>query len=476
MKMVFCLALVTSLGFIPGCGGDPITGPVSPITQNETTAVTTRPGFGNYQNGEGLAGYVEALNKIAGRGKSLADNAAVPLMEAIGPKPNGKIVSTSIFHQLGIESIPEPEACFHRIDPTKSAEAVRAALHSNRAPLALVSEGVRRQSFYMPLPAGAESLARIQLAHLGQCRAISNAICLRAQHHLEAGRATQSLEDIATVFRLGRHVSRHPFMIGWLIGLRIEQDAISAALQWLQKVRLTKRQHHEFHDVLESLPARGWSGTSINLELRATYQRAAGLILAGEGHAIQETFGWETALTKWTDTLRTLNRIRKDVLIEEGQLFLDKLVAAHAKPPEARIAAVRELLDQAEVVRPIPKDEMVACLRGNGDASAMVARLILTSWKPIIHDIEAPTRVEQQFRLMQIAAALMESRETHRRFPKRLELLGAFIETLPVDVFSADAAYPKFIRMGDNYILYSVGVNGLDEKGRGDDIAMYLTL
>ncbi len=76
-----------------------------------------------------------------------------------------------------------------------------------------------------------------------------------------------------------------------------------------------------------------------------------------------------------------------------------------------------------------------------------------------------------------VALAMVAYRAEKGAWPKELkELAPGYLPTVPVDVFSGKDLIYKLQDGG--YIIYSVGVNGLDEGGQGkepgrpDDIAI----
>jgi hypothetical protein len=68
---------------------------------------------------------------------------------------------------------------------------------------------------------------------------------------------------------------------------------------------------------------------------------------------------------------------------------------------------------------------------------------------------------------LSVAFALALHHHDHNRYPKQLaDLTPKYLKTIPQDSFSGG---PLVFRPDENgYLLYSVGVNGKDDNGRGD--------
>jgi hypothetical protein len=91
--------------------------------------------------------------------------------------------------------------------------------------------------------------------------------------------------------------------------------------------------------------------------------------------------------------------------------------------------------------------------------------LMLPAYEKIF---DAADRTEQTERNVQVAFALAAYRADHGRYPASLdELAPKYLPKVPGDLFSFGPLV--YLSEGDGYLLYSVGVNGSDEDGRGRD-------
>ena len=84
----------------------------------------------------------------------------------------------------------------------------------------------------------------------------------------------------------------------------------------------------------------------------------------------------------------------------------------------------------------------------------------------IVSDVQ--DQVEQKQRNQHIAFTLASFRSDHGNYPAKLDdLAPKYLGSVPNDLFSGKA--PIYRIAANGYLLYSVGVNGQDEEGRGFD-------
>jgi len=80
----------------------------------------------------------------------------------------------------------------------------------------------------------------------------------------------------------------------------------------------------------------------------------------------------------------------------------------------------------------------------------------------------AADRTEQAERNLHLAFALAAYRGERGGYPEKLDALAPkYLEEVPIDLYSGKALIYR--RSENGYLLYSVGVNGLDEQGHGHD-------
>ena len=71
-----------------------------------------------------------------------------------------------------------------------------------------------------------------------------------------------------------------------------------------------------------------------------------------------------------------------------------------------------------------------------------------------------------QFELTSLAFALAQYRADHNSYPQKLaDLVPKYAAEIPKDLFNDSDLH--YAREDDGYLLYSVGVNGRDDGGKG---------
>jgi hypothetical protein len=109
-------------------------------------------------------------------------------------------------------------------------------------------------------------------------------------------------------------------------------------------------------------------------------------------------------------------------------------------------------------------------------AGKVIGDAVLCLLAPGIRRISnAQDRSEQVQRNLLVAFALAAYHREHGRYPVKLDdLAPRYLTTVPVDMFSGAALVYRPVEKG--YLLYSVGINGKDEEGAGDDLAVRMPL
>lgn len=80
--------------------------------------------------------------------------------------------------------------------------------------------------------------------------------------------------------------------------------------------------------------------------------------------------------------------------------------------------------------------------------------------------LDACNRELAEMRLLRMELAIQAWRATRGRLPESLgEMVPAYLTEIPVDPMAPTAAALQYRQVGDGYLLYSVGHNGIDDGG-----------
>jgi hypothetical protein len=108
-------------------------------------------------------------------------------------------------------------------------------------------------------------------------------------------------------------------------------------------------------------------------------------------------------------------------------------------------------------------------LLGSRRRGELIGNAIITLLMPLFAKIRSATeRSEQEETNLRLAFALAAYQRDQGHYPAKLdELAPKYLTEIPADLFSGKPLI--YHREDKGYLLYSVGVNGLDEGGHGGD-------
>jgi len=469
------------------------------VTISKTTTFITKP-----VTEDGYVDYAAALNERFGKGVTPQNNANVLYWRAIGPTLDGEKVPVRFFKLLAIKAPPEEREYFvdfftylketRGIDPESkegkraeehfwnamdtpwNAEAfphVAAWLKVNEKPLKLVVAGTQRSRFYSPVvvpSAGKENelsgLVDAMARGVTQFRNFSRALTARALWHVKNGRIAAARNDLTACHQLARHVGSAPFLINALVGIAIDGFATKGDLALLQHGKLNRKTIAQMLGALQQLPPLPVIADKVDLGERLVFLDAALNVARSTNRELLKEFGVMEIDKK------ALRAVDWDIVLKHANRWYGRIVETMREPnPVKRRKALgflnKKFLQKIRSVRDSKLFEQPKLLKPA--VSKAIANVLLANFMPAVEVIqEAEDRAVQHRRNLQAACALELYRIDQGRYPAKLkELQPKFLKTLPGDVFSTEPL--KYRLMGTGYLLYSVGPNGRDERGRGHD-------
>jgi hypothetical protein len=467
----------------------------------------------------GYIDYATALNERLRQGVTPANNANVLFYQVFGRMPEGAPMPAEFFEWLGI---PAPRRAQYyvdlfrylrddlKVDTAKYAEIIfdqwdRAAsgpwtqvryphlatwLKVNEKALALVVEGTKRPQYYSPVVPhkdadGSRGLISTLLPGVQKCRELANALVMRALLRMGQGRYDEAWQDLLACHRLGRLLARGSTLIEALVGLAIDIMPSAGDVVFLGNADLDAQTIKKCLGDLQALPPMPPIADKVDLGERFMF---LDLVMLLDRRGIEQlTAILDLSKDKEDEPLpKTLPAaINWDPALRTGNRWYDRLAATirmQNRDQKAKQWAVLEK-DLQKLSAKLKKMNVAKALKkGTAEERGQVlGDLLVTLLLPSIRKVEqANDRIGQVHDNLRVAFALGQYQREHGQYPKELEALApAYLKEVPLDRFAGKAL--KYLPSEDGYLLYSVGVNGVDEGGRtyddeppGDDLRVLM--
>ena len=438
---------------------------------------------------DGTVDYVAALNDEWSQGVTPENNAAIPLMEAFGPSTVNPAIRDEFFERLGLAPLPEegdylvPIDKFveeQDIDDTRREElfamvgeadvpAIEADypelvtwVEHNADPLAKIIEAVRREEFYMPVvpvPPGT-TLLDAGVYNVTSLRDAARLLTTATLVHLQRGEIEAACEHAIAAHRLGRLVGRYPNMVGYLVGVAIDAMASKCSETVILSGQLTPELAKQFRNDLDALPPIFDTADSIDRGERLVLLSSVQQIAKGSPGSIMPT----------AFPGRVVQGLDANVMLRDINRFYDQVVAAMRegdyRERQRRLGETRERQQAWLESKPTAFQLAWMVLTGNRTAiSRQVSKVLISLLFPAVEQVQvAEDRTVMRSQLLKVACALAEYRAVEGGYPESLDALHpTYLDEIPVD-FYADAPL-KYRRVGEAFLLYSVGANGKDDGG-----------
>ncbi len=463
---------------------------------------------------DGYFDYETALNDRL-RGKTTPDtNAVIGLLQAFGPKPDGSELHADFWTVLGVKPLPaggdyfvretayfweeyerEDRSGFHErmtrsvTNPWKATDEPKFAewLKVNEKPLATAAEASRRTDYFHPYISrqrdGSTALIEGGMLPMGNvCRELAAVLSLRAMLRCGNGKFDDAWADILTVHRLGRLMSRGS-VYETLTGYALVAIAHRAELAFLAAVKLTAKQALKCQADLLALPPWASYAEAVDRYDRFAYLDAV--------QTVPRTGKNDYFIDPELEDLppeRLPDMLDWERMMRTGNGYYDRIVAALRKPTRAARHTAAAISGEIEA-KQSPDARRVGLWKQFVHAAdpakkrAFVSDRVATLtvgifWMTGDRMMDSCDRAEQVSRNGALAFALAAHFADHKAYPAKLaDLAPKYAAKLPDDVFSGKVLVYKLTAKG--YLLYSVGVNGIDDGGqsygddpKGDDMAV----
>lgn len=478
------------------------TGPV--ITPAPQTTHFTGP-----LDSEGYVDFVAALNQELGRGVLPSENAAIPLLQAMGPCERRLDTTNAILKELGAApwspGMPDfrdygefmetrggsNEARLNdytaAIDvPWVAADHpdIAALLAANEKPLAMIAAAVQKPKYYRPmvLSKPGDTLVSVLLPDIQSYRDVARQLKARAMRHLGEGRPLEAQQDLLTMHRLARCVGRGGTLIEALVGIAIDAIASNADNVWAAHPDLTADQIVAYRQQLAALPAVADMRRCLETTERAMCMDVTQAIARGRlgsrNNDLQNFLGFssgsETVEGQWLDVgemsaALLVFSVDWNVTMQTINTYFDEMIAAAGAADRLQRKAAMSRFDEQlrKTKSEITTFKTLATnvLGGSNSRGKTFGNVLSTLLMPaVMQAFTAQDTSVARRDLTQVMLALAEYQRREGQFPATLTALSPkYLATVPDDLFAGKPF--RYASDGGSYRLYSLGRNERDDGG-----------
>jgi len=474
------------------------------ITVSKETTWITEP-----LNPDGTPNYVAAVNALCGQGVTPDNNAAVLLLEALGPEMlNNKDTRARVCALLHVPPPPADGEYFVRfLEYARSHPAqdehmeslqtwdrlkdrltqpwqpkddplVAGWTRANTHPLELAVAASRRERLFVPLvsPSDPPTLQDcFDNLSFSVRMEVGKALAARAMLRLGQGQVEAASGDILALHRWGNLISQGPFLIDVVIGMALDRMAINADDALARSGKMTGAQLRRHVAAVAALP----EATGVNQRRdgpERLFQLDQWILYARK--SVREVFGPMLELFDYPLESLPDYPLDWDGALRMQNAHIDRLVAAGRLPTfRQRIEAMEAL--RAEIDKVVGHDKKAY-------AQKMV-KLVNAKPRPDLTEVtratfyyleggcdflaKDPLTVEEEVRAIHrmavVSLALAVWRAEKGNYPDKVDALSpAVLKAIPADPFTDKPLIYR--RAGEGYVLYSVGPNMTDDGGVKD--------
>ncbi len=469
----------------------PPTGPIRITVSKETTHI---PGP---VNEDGTVNYVAYLNAKHSRGVTKENNAAIPLIEIIGPDilPQDDIIE--MCRKLKIEPPSETGKYFislegyikktrgeghwetqadkDELDKTSSAPwkaqnhpMIDGWLKTNGAALNATCVAMERTGFYMPAVASGRNVSMISICmpdvitYLG----IGRALTARAMLRINSGDMTGGWTDLMAARHLARRVGNTYRLVASLVAIAIEVTACSASRAMAGSGELTgdqaralladMQQFNRLPDLVNTIDEGERFMALDCVMLLARTSREMGVEKALD----KVMLGKEVEKSPIVLSPRSL---RWDKVLRRMNPWYDRLVtASRHKTFKVRAEALADHDRAAELFRANlgrPHGFLQSVSWHFSDPSESIGDTLASLLLPSISGaIILRDQATAEGDLTIVTMALAAYRAEKQAYPDNLaQLTPGYLKKVPNDLFSDESF--SYTKTDKGYLLYSVGEN-----------------
>jgi hypothetical protein len=478
------------------------TPPVTPVFKmSRETTVITGP-----LDKDGYPDYEVAINEKL-RGKIKPDqNACVRLWDAWGPAPEGGLPLHADYWKWLGRDVPREKGDYF-VDAFKFFKAngrtefqdsdydqhsslnsgpwSAAAypdyvtwLNANEKALAVVTEAVKRPAYFSPMVSRTREgkpgmLLGSLLPHAQASRGLGDALVKRAMLKVGQEKYDEAWADLLACHRLGRHVAKGGTLIELLVGIALDAIASKAEVAFVEHAKPDAKRARACLKDLESLPPMPVLQDKLEVTERfimldaVCHLRRDGIEILDGLTNFREHGDKDSVANKalagmdWTPALKVCTS------------HYDRMMAVAVEPDrptrKAKWAAFENEFNKLKKGVEDSQEELNRAL-AKGKVDAFVAEkigvIVFGLLLPASAKVrEAQDRCQTTFDTTRFAFALAAYRDQHKAYPATLAaLVPKYVAAEPHDVITGKPLIYK--PSAEGYVLYSVGMNEIDDGGR----------
>jgi len=471
------------------------------VTISKATTYITKP-----LRKDGYPDYVAHLEKLRSEGAAKDNNFVVDLMLATGATEVEEELRPEFFRKLGVAP-PEEGAGFlvayeefaaanMEIEPDRDGLSDSYAiagsrpwtadefplmakwLKAHRAHLDRLAKASEKPKYYMPgvfNEGDAPSVLMILLPDISLTRDVCRAFVVRANFRLANKDYDAAWQDLMAAHGIGRLSGSSPFMIGALVGIACDAIAAKGVGVFAAHADLPAEAWLKKAEELRSLPPLPDMAKAMETE-RFMYLDCVCLVARGETETLDMMRaidgGGRPGRTATIFNTLAKNAIDWDVPLKMGNGYYDELIAAARLPHAQRVEAMRKLeerIEEAPKKITSPGHHLAELMRGKTPgaiAGKAMGHIFAALLLPALNACFTAQERGLNHADLEIAALYVAAhRAKHGQLPATLQDLdGALGEKMPRDRVTGEPL--KYRQADEGFILYAVGPNGKDDRGR----------
>jgi hypothetical protein len=288
--------------------------------------------------------------------------------------------------------------------------------------------------------------------------------------------------------RLGEMIGRGPTLIEYLVGTSITQMATQAQIVFLDRVQPAAGQLAQYRKDIASLRPIKSASVQMTVTERMVYLDSVVQIACGRIGFNELDVSPASGLEKFATQLAMLS-IDWNIVMRQGNRMYDRFDAAmNLESYQERRTAMQKIEEELKLVKSnvSAKGFLLAAVTEGSTSKAigrMMGNILSSLLLPALSAVDkAHNRSAQTRENLVLAYALADWKARHDTYPDKLEeLIPEIISKSPRDAFTSKPL--TYRRNGDGFLLYSVGINEIDDNGRsydddprGDDLVIRLPI